>query len=310
MANKRVAIYYENGLGRNDGFPLYAYNLLKDKSLYPTIDAVHLLPDGRYKGFEKMDLNIIIDWGEDGLTQYLPYEVQYPTDAPLAYFASDTHLGKEYRFEMASKADYAFFAQKPAVEEYKPSKKNKHVSWLPHGVEPRAFPSTPAAPKKYDVSFVGHLVSGERIDFLDRAFKEFPNFWFGQRLSRYVNDSGQADDCADIFRKTKVVLNPPTRGDINMRIFEALATGSFIVTERVPGLEDMYQDKVHMAMYSTEDEAMELIKYYLEHEEERKSIAKSGMERTLECQTYKNRIDTILKESGILPDIEIPKFTL
>lgn len=313
---KRIAVYYEHRLGRNDGFPLYTSNLIKDKEKYPNLDAHHLLPDGNWKEYQKMDANIVIDWGADAVQSVIPYQIQYPTDAPLIWYASDTHLGKEYRFEEALKADYVFFAQKPAVPDYlewrKDKKdKNKHVSWLPHGVEPRAFPDKPVTVKKYDVCFVGHLVSHERIDFLDVFFKEFPNFWFGQRLSRYVLDQGMADDCADIFRKTKIVLNPPTRGDIAMRVFEATATGSFLLQGRCPGLEDIYTDKVHMVMYDTVEEAIELAKYYLEHDEEREKIALAGKLRTLETQTYEQRVNTMLVTAGILPpEMMPPEFTL
>lgn len=298
---KKVAIYYEHGLGRNDGFPLYAFSLLKDKALYPDIEAVHLIPDGNYHGLEDMDANLWIDWGEDGLGGLLPYEVVWPKKN-LIYYASDTHLGKDYRFKMAEKADWAFFAQKPALEEYKPTKKNKVVEWLPHGVEPRAFPNTPKAPQKYDVAFVGHLVSGERIDFLDRVFREFPNFWFGKRLSRYVKDEGQADDCADIFRKSKVVLNPPTKDDYNMRHTEVLAAEAFQITKRVPGLEDHFTDGEHMVMYDTTDEAIEKIRYWLDpaQDKERARIAKTGYDEVMAKHTYKHRLDVMLKAAGII----------
>lgn len=297
---KNVAIYYEHRLGRNDGFPLYAFNLLKDKEKYPTIEAVHLIPNGDYKGHEKMDLNIIVDWGEDGLGGLLPYEVQYPTNAPLAYFASDTHLGKDYRFAMAATADYVFFAQKPALEEYKPSKKNKHVQWLPHGVEPRAFPDNPKSVPKYDVCFVGHLVSGERIDVLDAVFREFPNFWYGKRLSRYVQDTGQQDDCADIFRKTKIVLNPPTKDDLNMRHFEASSTGSFQLTAEVPGLFDIFKEGESIITYKDIPDAIEKVRYYLDHEQERQEIARKARDLVLAGHTYQDRIDTMLNVAGIL----------
>lgn len=300
-STKRVAIYYEHRLGRNDGFPLYAFNLLKDKKLYPNLEAVHLVPNGDYKPFGRFDANLWVDWGEDGLTNNLPYQIVWPTDAPLIYYASDTHLGKDYRFKTAQeKGDYVFFAQKPAVEEYKPSKKNKVVEWLPHGVEPRAFPSTPKAMPKYDVSFVGHLVSEERIEFLDRIFKEFPNFWFGKRLSRYVKDEGQMDDCADIFRKSKIVLNPPTKDDVNMRHFEACAAGAFQLTKWCPGLEDLFEDGKHLVMYKTVDEAIKKIRYYLENDKERQAIADAGYSHVIANHTYKHRLDVMLKAAGII----------
>ncbi len=299
MTKKRVAIYYEHqAMGRNDGFPLYAYNLLKDTEKYPTIDAHHLRPNGDYLGYEKMDLNIWIDFGEDGFSSLLPYELTVPTDAPLAYFASDTHLGKDYRFDMAAKADYVFFAQKTAAEDYKPSKKNKSVAWLPWGVEPRAFPDSPVAAPKYDVCFVGHLVSQSRIDFLEAVFKEFPNFWYGQRLSRYVQDSGQVDDCADIFRKSRIVLNPPTKGDFNMRHAEAAATGSFQITEDVPGLKEVFGDSI--VTYESIDDAVKKIRYYLDHDEERMALARKAHDIVLASHTYEDNLNAILRTAGIL----------
>lgn len=290
---KRVAIYYENRLGRSDGFPIYAWNLLRERE---DIEVVHLIPNGDYEKFGKFDAHIVIDWGEDGLTNMLPYKVVYPE--PFTYFASDTHLGYDYRLSIAKKAEHVFVAQKEGCKRMIKDGIDAHL--LYHGVEPRAFPAEPKAIKKYDVCFVGHLVSNERIDFLDRAFEEFPNFWFGTRLSRYIKqEQGVADDCADIFKKSKVVLNPPTKGDVNMRVFEALSTGSLLITQRVPGIEDMFKDGKHLALYDTTDEAIVKIKYYIEHEEEQEKIAQAGMEEVLKKHTYKHRLDEMLKINNI-----------
>lgn len=291
---KRVAIYYENRLGRNDGFPLYAWNLLREM---PNIEVTHLIPNGDYSKFGKFDLNLWIDWGEDGLADMLPYKVIFPKK--FTYFASDTHLGYDYRLKTAKKAEHVFVAQKEGTELM--IKDGVKATWLPHGVEPRAFPAEPKAIKKYDVCFVGHLVSQERVDFLDTMFKEFPNFWFGSRLSRYVKvEEGVNDDCADIFKKTKVVLNPPTKGDFNMRVREATCTGSFLLTEWVYGIDELYDCEKEIVTYKTIEEAIEKTKYYLEHDEEREKIAEAGMKRTLKDGTYKQCLDKMLKSAGII----------
>jgi spore maturation protein CgeB len=177
----------------------------------------------------------------------------------------------------------------------------KNAVWLPHGVEPRAFPSEPKTIKKYDICFVGHIVSKERLDFLDRMFKEFPNFWFGQRLSRYVKvEEGINDDCADIFKKSKIVLNYSTNKDFNMRVREATCTGSFLLTDWVYGIDELYEDGKEIVTYKTTEEAIEKTKYYLEHDEEREKIAEAGMRRTLKDGTYKQALDVMLKASGII----------
>lgn len=311
----RVAILYENGLGRNDGAPLYFKHCL-DKAVETGVisEAMHLIPDGNYKDFGKFDLSIWPDFGEDALVDILPYKPVLP-EGPLAYFASDTHLGPDYRFSMAEKADYAFFAQKRAIEEYKPSKKNKSVTWLPHAFEPECYrPGVwtgkewiDGVPnKEYDICFVGHMQDVEnyngftRMDFLDRMFKEFPSFYFGTR-SPIDKAHNLFDDASSKFNKSKVCLNISIKDDVNMRVFEVSGSGAFLLTNWLPDLEELgYIDGVTCATYKTLDEAVEKTKYYLEHEEEREKIAKAGYELAIAKHKWSDRLDVILKTAGIL----------
>ena len=79
-----------------------------------------------------------------------------------------------------------------------------------------------------------------------------------------------------------------------MRTFEALATGSFLLTEWVPTLEELFENKKHLVWYKTMDEAVELAKYYLENEIEREMIATAGMQEVLANHTYEKRFEKIL----------------
>ena len=79
-----------------------------------------------------------------------------------------------------------------------------------------------------------------------------------------------------------------------MRIFEALSTGSFLLTNWIPTLGDLFEDGKHLVTYKTLDEMVEKAKYYLEHEEEREKIAKAGYEEFIAKHTYRHRIEKIL----------------
>src|ERR1035437_9453087 len=174
----RIANYFESRLGRNDGNPLYVQACLKRMKYYVGIhggmgknselggwfpnaddDALadnaakelwdrekqllevdHIYPTGDLSPFGTYDLNIHVDWGEDGLTGVLPY-TPIETPYPVAYWASDTHInnGKPgdsypYRLETAKKADFVFCAQKRAVEEMKRDGVANPI-WLPHAFE-------------------------------------------------------------------------------------------------------------------------------------------------------------------------------
>lgn len=323
----RIALYSESRLGRNDGNPLYVQAYLKrmeyygkllagkgeDKRLhswFPTpdgdpraessakrlwderreyIEIDHLAPTGDLSIFGKYDLHLDIDWGEDGLTGVLPYKpIELPR--PMAVWNSDTHLGYDYRLKKSLKADYVFCAQKRAVEEMKRDGVVNPV-FLPHAVEPLAYPRADLASKKYDVCFVGNLNSKNRVDALHRLFREFPNFFFGKRLF---------EQAADVLSQSKIVFNISMLDDINMRTFEAMSTGSFLLTNWIPTIEDLFTDGVHLSLYRNEESMIEKARYFIENEQARQTIAEAGYKEVMEKHTFKNRIEHILETVGLL----------
>lgn len=300
----RIATYYENRLGRNDGAPLYFSNVIKN---LPNTELVHFTSEdtGDLEKWGKFDLHLWVDWGEDGLKEALPYKPMERIPSPSVYIPCDTHItkeGREYRFQRADRSDWVFFQHKRAVEEYlalHPERKGK-VHWLPCAVEPRAYPNQPAALKTYDIGFVGFVTFRKRAEMLDRMFREFPNFFYGQRFSRYVyGEPADGQDAADLFRKSRIVFNTAAVDDINMRVFESLATGSFLLTEWVPTLSELFEDGKHLVTYKTMDEAVEKARYYLAHDEEREKIAKAGMEEVLSKHTYHHRWNHVLETIGL-----------
>lgn len=280
----RYAIYYESRLGRNDGNPLYLWNELKRRQIAGELEVDHLAPVGDLRPFGKYDAHFWVDWGEDGLKGILPYEPIFPQQ-PLVYWASDTHLGYQYRLETAKKSSVVFCAQKRAVEEFERDGLPGAI-WLPHAVEPQAYPRQIYASKRYDVCFVGHINSGNRVDALDRLFKEVPNFFYGQRTF---------EDAAEIYGQSKVVFNISMLDDLNMRTFEAMATGSMLLTNWIPTIEEHFEDGKHLVLYRTPEEMVEKARYYIEHDEEREKIAAAGYEEVMAKHTFKHRLDTMLE---------------
>lgn len=279
----RLAIYYESRLGRNDGNPLYVWNELKRRQGLGELEVEHLAPTGDLRPFGKFDYHIWVDWGEDALKGILPYE-PIPCPKPMAYWASDTHLGYAYRLQTARSADLVFCAQKRAAEEFKRDGIPGAV-WLPHAAEPMAYPKQSYASKKFDVCFVGHINSGNRIDALDVLFGEFPNFFYGQR---------RFEDAAQIYGQSKIVFNISMLDDINMRTFEAMASGSMLLTNWIPTIEDLFEDGKHLALYRSPEEMVEKARYYIEHDEEREKIAAAGYAEVMAKHTFRHRLDVML----------------
>lgn len=309
----RIAIYYNNQFGRNDGPPLYYFEALK--RLYGQENVVHLLADGDTSKYGKFDYHFWVDWGEDGLP--VDHNWMPPKDGgKTIYVVSDAHIdegGKKYRFDRAKKFDYVFFNQMRALKEYykendwdtKPG--NYHTFWLPHAAEPIAYPHTEQL-KKFDVCFIGHYQEQvnyngfSRIDALDALFKAFPNFYFG---TRNPSDPGvnMFEDAAKKFNQSRIVFNVSITDDINMRFFETLVSGSFLLTNWLPTLKDLekkygFKNGVH---YVTYDDLTDLVvkgKYFLSNEEEREKIAEAGYTQALKTGTYESRIKEIMEIVG------------
>lgn len=293
----RHCILYHTNFGRNDGAPLYYFNVMKNQK---NLDVTHLKPDGDISNFGKFDFYWWIDYGEDGLP--VDHEWKIPEGGKTIYVASDTHLGREYRLNKAKQFDYVFFNQKDAVEEF--NKLNeKQAEWLPHAAEPKAYPKINII-KKYDVGFVGHIQDTvnyngfTRTDALDRLFKEFPNFYYGSRNPAFPQKN-LFEDAAKKFSLSKIVFNISIKDDVNMRVFEALSTGSFLLTNWLPTLGDLFEDGKHLVTYKTLDEMVEKAQYYLEHEEEREKISEAGYQEFISKHTYNHRVRRILDKIGL-----------
>lgn len=288
----RLAIYYdlfpETGY-RNDGNPLFCWASLKRRQEKGLLEIDHLAPKEDVNLFGKYDCNLWVDWGEDALASIIPYKlIECPK--PNIFWCSDSHIqigdnnSYPYRLEMAKKFDHVFVAQKRALEEF--ARDGVKAEWLPHAVEPLAYDKREFASKDYDICFVGNVNSQNRIEFLDRMFGEFPNFFFGQR---------RFNDASEKFGKSKICLNISMTDDINMRTFEIMGSGSFCLTNKIPHIEELFEDGKHLVLYSSLDEAVDKTKYYLSHDSEREKIAQAGYEEVMAKHTIDHRVDRILE---------------
>lgn len=303
MKDQRIAILYHSNFGRNDGPPLYYFNVLKNQMDFK--EVLHLMPEGDLSRFGKFDYTFWVDYGEDGLPVDQNWKIPKSLGKTI-YVCSDAHIndeGREYRFNKATQFDFAFFNQQKALIEYlayaKAHKnKNRLVDFMPHAAEPTAYPKFEII-KKYDVSFIGHLQETNnyndmnRVDFLDRMFQEFPNFYFGTR-SPLNPEKNMFEDASKTFSMSKIVLNISITDDINMRVFETMSSGSFLLTNDLPTLKVIGEDGKHFVTYNSYDDAVKKAKYYIEHDDERETIAKAGHEHFLNNHTYKHRIESIL----------------
>ncbi|MEJ7700930.1 MAG: glycosyltransferase [Pyrinomonadaceae bacterium] len=87
----------------------------------------------------------------------------------------------------------------------------------------------------------------------------------------------------------------------NMRLFETTGVGACLLTDWKENLSGLFEPDKEVLTYRSVEECVEKVKYILEHEDERRSIAAAGQLRTLREHTFDNRaarIDEIIR--GVL----------
>lgn len=142
---------------------------------------------------------------------------------------------------------------------------------------------------KYDVVFIGQNF-GNREQYVKSLTDKGINvqaFGLG-----WANGKITQTEMITIFNQAKIVLNfsssdrNPHLKFLKGRIFEIPSTGAFLLTEVCEELEDFFEVGKHVDTFHDEKSLYEKVKYYLDHEEERKQIAEHGRKHVLEKYTF------------------------
>jgi hypothetical protein len=230
------------------------------------------------------DLFLQID---DGLQYGHP-----PNLRPCAWWAIDTHVNFEWCLSKARAFDFVFAAQRDGAERLRQAG-IASARWLPLACDPERH-GKQETEKRYDVAFVGNVFPGPRADLLDRIQRRFRNTFVGRCYF---------EDMARTYSAARIVFNRSVLNDINMRVFEALASGSLLLTNdlRGNGQEELFQDGVYLATYQDAEDLLDKIEFYLRCGDVRERIAAAGRAEVLARHTYQHRMQTILECGEVAP---------
>jgi GT2 family glycosyltransferase/2-polyprenyl-3-methyl-5-hydroxy-6-metoxy-1,4-benzoquinol methylase len=267
-----VAVVYDDSL-RADTTGGYCL-----RALEPLARVTHFRPAALSEIPKGPDLLLRVD---DGLDYRLP-----PSPVLSAFWAIDTHLNFPSILERARDSDLVFAAQKEGarrlIEHGTPN-----CEWLALACDPEIHRRLEVA-KEYDVAFVGHVFPGPRQDLLTAVQHHFPSSFIGQVPHTQM---------AEVYSRARIVINCCLANDLNMRVFETLSCGALLITNRLRdnGQEELFQDRGHLVEYESIGEALDLIAYYLEHEDERDRIADAGHREAVTHHTYRHRMERVLE---------------
>lgn len=172
------------------------------------------------------------------------------------------------------------------------------------------FYQFPEKSNKNEKAAMAHLYLGnkvteqERLRLLKRISEEYKlDLYTGSDVSALpkANHRGLAKTMTEmpkIFHLSKINLNftsKPIRTGLPLRIWDILGAGGFVLTNFQTEIPEYFEIGKDLETYSSEEELMKKIGYYLEHEEERARIAKNGYQKAKEQYSLEMRVKQILE---------------
>ena len=204
------------------------------------------------------------------------------TAVPTIFYSVDAQHHIHWHKYLGAVFDLVFVAHRDYIPQFLAEGANAH--WLPlwASKEPEV-----SSEKTFESLFVGTLnpnLNKDRVEFFEKLQLEAPV---------EVRQGGWWD----LFPKAKIVINQTVKGDLNFRVFEAMASGSMLLTERGSnGLFDLFQEGEHFACYNKGDvqEAAAQIKKYIDDDIERERIAQKGYEEIKKHHLESHRAKIVL----------------
>jgi len=201
-------------------------------------------------------------------------------------------------FDIGREIDLTYFTNMSDVEELR--KEGINAEYMPIGFNPDYF--YPIKHKEI-VFFANNYRNAFPLSELRTQISNKLREKYGNRFGLYGINWTDADAnlCsnplkeAEILRNSKIAINLSQfdlKGYSSDRLMKSLGSGTLVLTHKFEGIEEMF-DEGCLVTWETIDELVKKIDYYLEHEEERKTIAEKGCKFAHKNFTWFKLLDTI-----------------
>jgi spore maturation protein CgeB len=169
---------------------------------------------------DKPDIFIL----SEGVLDFFPKGIE-KLSIPTVWYAIDQHIHLYIHLIQAGLFDFVFIAMKDYIEKFREAG-CRNVYWLPLACDPDVHRKFDVE-KIYDISFVGNIfekVHDDRRKLIERLSRRFD---LNLQKDKFL------DEVALIYSQSKIVFNKSANNDLNMRVFEALSSGSMLLTDRL-----------------------------------------------------------------------------
>ncbi len=146
----------------------------------------------------------------------------------------------------------------------------------------------------------GNIVRSEAVRLLPKAKVRIVGEGWEGFVREGVTVGGRVDyttEAPQIYNSAKINLNitgAQLMKSVNQRVFDVSACGAFLLTDYRDDLSELFDTETEIAVYNDMAGMRKKVRYYLEHDEERRVMAARARERVLKEHTYCHRVKTII----------------
>lgn len=272
-------------------------NVPRHKKLYFWTDFQKII----HKKITRADPDLVLIYSKD-----IPYQILqgirkiYTT----AIFYPDPEGPHDKKLiPYARLVDYLFITNKSQIDELK-SLGIKNPIFCMQGCDRDEHRIIPTQNKKWasEVAFIGRPLQDHRIRLLQIINQNFNLKAWGSSWHDFGLTSLKTHvypkEYAKICYSAKVILgcdqSYEMEGYFSNRTWITMGCGGFLLTNYSPGLERIFTKGVHLEWYRSQEECLDLIDYYLRHENKRSKIALNGYQFAHSHRTYDVVMDEII----------------
>jgi len=258
---------------------------------------------------EKTSPDLILIYSKD-----IPFEVlqEVRQSWPTAIFYPDLRQPLDPKLvSYGQVVDCLFLTNKTQLKQYM-------AQGVPHAVlclqacdsDEHRIVKTESRKWRSDVAFIGRPGQGHRVDLL-KGIDSLCDLkvWGSSEWQKWGLTCGKnriyVKEYAKICSGAKIMLGCDQFLDMECyfsnRTWITLGCGGFLLTNYTPGLETIFTKGGHLEWYHSQEECLDLIRYYLKHDHKRQEIALKGYDYVHTYHTYDMMIDEIISymESGL-----------
>jgi hypothetical protein len=199
-------------------------------------------------------------------------------------------------------SDLVLVASEPFAAQLAPRTRTA-VEVLEQATDPAVFFPDPHPAVAHELIFVGNSRRVRRPIIDDLLPTQHDLAIWGADWEPLIGDRHLAgtwlpsDDVRRVYSSAAIVLNDHwedmrRHGYASNRLYDAVACGALVLSDRVAGLDDRFGGAV--VTYETREELHELVEHFLAAPQERAERAAAGRERVLAAHTFAHRVDRLL----------------